>query len=525
MQESSPHHSFYDNSEGLPLRCPFHHQPTKDTDIVHADVVGASHGHINPVPVAHQVQMQVQGECDENGNVLSVYQQQPDSPEQDINVMPPEHAQLAKGYTGSTCPFLDHNESLSEGGLDGTPCIDPTEETDFQMNRASEHPYDNTNASIRTHLENENENENGKIVGSQLPILEEQIICGGNAFKNVNVNVNDQLQDPLELTPVAARQKMDSILAAQRQAFHAIEQAKQQILQAQANLAHAERNKESIDSSLTSSTQDLTDSLLQEDTQWNIMYRKLAQYKQQYGHCDVKRHWSKEEKRKNPELAILGTWVGKTRQEGRRTPTDSARLEPYKIVALHRLGFDFSPRDNAWMQNFDKIRDYIRQNPGKLPQRRKDPLGTWCNGQIVEYNKFIAGDKKAYITQKKIDMLNAIGFVWDRASNTWSQRYENLKDFHAIHGHCRIPKNYKDQVLYRWITKERIKYRNYLKNVKPCHTEEQKNLLDNIGFMDGDRIKARTCPHGTKRNLERVTDDDEAAKKKMTKRVHTNNFN
>ena len=168
-----------------------------------------------------------------------------------------------------------------------------------------------------------------------------------------------------------------------------------------------------------------------------------------------------------------------------------------------------SDLEKAW-EYYEKIRDYIQQNPGKLPQRRKDPLGTWCNGQIVEYNKFISGDKKAYITQKKIDLLNAIGFVWDRASNTWSQRYENLKEFHAIHGHCRLPKNYKDQVLYRWVTKERIKYRNNSKKVKPCHTEEQNNLLDSIGFMDGNRIKARTCAtsSGSKRKHEGDAKDE-----------------
>lgn len=484
---NSPHqHSFYDlaQNEGAALRCPFaHHQdsPKENVDVVDVDVGVAQHQHDEAIDNNVNANEQRQGACNRHEHELPVYQQSCHHEEHMHDVMPPEHKALAAGYTGSTCPFLDHNSSLTgDEEAETQTKIEPREGAGISADRITSTPQQHANAHPQ-----------------KTTIREQPASCIAHTTKT---NVNS----------TKARQKMDTILSAQHQALHAIEQAKQQLVQAQTNLTLAQKQKESVDSILTSTTQDLTDSLLQEDSPWNSMYKQLMEFKRQYEHCDVKRHWSKEEKIKNPDLAMLGAWVGKTRQEGRRPLNDPHRLEPYKIVALQRLGFDWAPRDNAWMQNYEKIRDYIQQNPGKLPQRRKDPLGTWCNGQIVEYNKFISGDKKAYITQKKIDLLNAIGFVWDRASNTWSQRYENLKEFHAIHGHCRLPKNYKDQVLYRWVTKERIKYRNNSKKVKPCHTEEQNNLLDSIGFMDGNRIKARTCAtsSGSKRKHEGDAKDE-----------------
>jgi Helicase associated domain. len=72
--------------------------------------------------------------------------------------------------------------------------------------------------------------------------------------------------------------------------------------------------------------------------------------------------------------------------------------------------------------------------------------------------------------------------------NTWLERYQALKEFHSKYGHCRVTKTYEDQVLYRWVTKERMKYRNYLAGEKPCQTTEQWTLLEKLDFMEGNKI-------------------------------------
>jgi hypothetical protein len=113
------------------------------------------------------------------------------------------------------------------------------------------------------------------------------------------------------------------------------------------------------------------------------------------------------------EIIALGTWVGQTRLQARRPIGHPDHIEPYKVIALNRLGFDWQPRENYWMYMYKQLKLYLEQNNGKMPPRQinleKNPLGMWCDTQLENYRQFMKGSSKAYITQEKIDMLNAIG--------------------------------------------------------------------------------------------------------------------
>ena len=96
------------------------------------------------------------------------------------------------------------------------------------------------------------------------------------------------------------------------------------------------------------------------------------------------------------------------------------------------------------------------------------------------------------MTEKKIEMLNEIGFVWDRNSYTWNQKFHLLKQFHKEEGHCRVPKLHCDRSLYNWVVKQRRHWRNYKEGKKPCQTTEQWNLLNSLGFMHGLGLSSET---------------------------------
>ena len=91
------------------------------------------------------------------------------------------------------------------------------------------------------------------------------------------------------------------------------------------------------------------------------------------------------------------------------------RIEPYKVIALDRIGFDWQPRENYWMDMYQQLKLYLQQNNGKMPSRcingQKNPLGQWCETQVENYRQFNKGEKKAYISEEKISMLNDIGLV------------------------------------------------------------------------------------------------------------------
>lgn len=221
-----------------------------------------------------------------------------------------------------------------------------------------------------------------------------------------------------------ARKMMDELLNEQSKCTNEILIAEQELLRAQQRLEAAKRNKDHMDAKVNEVAEQLTDSLLKEHTRWNAQYKKLKKYKDATGHCDLKRNPTRSSKGRKDiandtgiddpsTLSSLGSWIGQVRLEARRPPGHPDRLEAYKIIALNRLGFDWQPRENYWMDMYEQLKVYLKENDGKMPPRtvnnKKFPLGVWCDTQLDNYRKYCSGRKGAYITQEKIDMLNSIG--------------------------------------------------------------------------------------------------------------------
>jgi len=281
-----------------------------------------------------------------------------------------------------------------------------------------------------------------------------------------------------------ARRKMNALLQTQLRAREELRAGEENLSVASQRVEHARQNIEMTDGAVSRGTEELTDALLQEPTHWNAMYRKMVEYKEKHGNVDVKRNPLKSEREANPEIVKLGSWVGRVRLEARRPPGHPEHIEPYKVIALNRLGFNWEPRENYWMEKYEELRQYMKAHGKHKMPTRKEPLGVWCDGQVLEYNKFHSGIKPCYITKERIDMLNDIGFVWDRMGTAWKDSFEELKKYREANGHCHVPVNYGDKTLFRWIAKQRKKYKNYREGKKPSLTDEQVQLLQDIDFFE-----------------------------------------
>ncbi|GFH60009.1 hypothetical protein CTEN210_16485 [Chaetoceros tenuissimus] len=492
------------SSDQAPMRCPFAHQYQGQN----SKSTSNSEIQLPPTITNHG------GKCPFAPNPCENIQDQ-DIPTE----IPPEHEELKKGYTGTTCPFLETSMNVDE----------EEEEKQEEMEGESLAKVQNTEIPMDITSQQQEQQEIVQTTAQHVPITSFPHHGEGHSSSHVTNSHQATATMPRGCPLTAAQAKMEQAMALHQNAVSHEEKCQQLLLEAQRNLEQARLQKQNVERSVFQTAEECVDMLLLQDNPWNKMYRKLVEYKQQHGHCDVKRQLTKEEKKQYPDIALLGSWVGKNRSEcgkkskikqvGELTQEQSCeyddfsiekgKVEPYKIVALTRLGFDWAPRDRLWLENYEKVKAYLRENNGKLPQRRKSDLGVWANGQIIEYNKFTAG-KPAYISQKKIDLLNEIKFPWDRKENTWNERFEALEEFQQKYGHCRVTKTYEDQVLYRWVTKERIKYRNYLSEKKPCQTDEQFELLKEIGFMDGNKIPSSS---NKKRKLDGNDSKEEIGKK------------
>jgi hypothetical protein len=225
-----------------------------------------------------------------------------------------------------------------------------------------------------------------------------------------------------KLDALQARIMMNAVFREQDAINEEVKHAEEEFERVKANLEKAKHKKALMEERVQATADSLTDSFLMEDTRWNSMYAKLREFKEKHGHCDVSRNpyrsLAKRPKRNTDsleqnEIIALGTWVGQTRLQARRPIGHPDHIEPYKVIALNRLGFDWQPRENYWMDMYKQLKLYLEQNNGKMPPRQinleKNPLGMWCDTQLENYRQFKKGSSKAYITQEKIDMLNAIG--------------------------------------------------------------------------------------------------------------------
>lgn len=285
-----------------------------------------------------------------------------------------------------------------------------------------------------------------------------------------------------------ARRRMNVLIQQQQSAHDELRAAEESLKQAQTRLEMAKKNIDIIAASVSQGTEELTDALLQEPTHWNAMYYKLVEYKERYGTINVKRNLA--EKTGNgleidPDHVKLGSWIGKVRSEAKRPAGHPDVIEPYKIIALNRLGFNWDPRENYWMERFEELKKFLAAG-GEKPKmpNRKTPLGVWCDGQVLEYNKFKAGVKPCYISKERIEMLESIGFIWDRQQATWMNNYNILKQRYLNFGTCFISNYSSDKTLTRWIAKQKTKYKNLIDGKKPALTEEQVTLLNDINFFD-----------------------------------------
>jgi len=71
----------------------------------------------------------------------------------------------------------------------------------------------------------------------------------------------------------------------------------------------------------------------------------------------------------------------------------------------------------------------------------------------------------------------------DKCTAQWNHRCGELFEYKRIHGHCRVPKRYKNEQLGNWVLKQRKQYRKFHLGKKSQITEERIKKLEAIGFV------------------------------------------
>jgi superfamily II DNA or RNA helicase len=197
------------------------------------------------------------------------------------------------------------------------------------------------------------------------------------------------------------------------------------------------------------------------DALWEQRFSELEAFKATEGHCNVPRDWSD-----NPQLS---TWVNNQRRYRKQN-----QLTEERIQRLNEIGFVWAYLATLWEERFTQLQAFkIIHGHCNVPYDWPDnpQLGIWVSEQ--RKNK-----KQGKLNEERIKCLDEVGFIWDHLVALWEQRFTELKEFKATHGHCNVPYDWPDNPELRtWVGEQRKKKkRNQLR-------EERIYRLEQLGFV------------------------------------------
>ena len=93
--------------------------------------------------------------------------------------------------------------------------------------------------------------------------------------------------------------------------------------------------------------------------------------------------------------------------------------------------------------------------------------------------------KHSTMTDERVRVLEAIGFVWSAQHALWEERLAELVEYRAKHGHCNVPnRSTLHPKLCVWVKSQRRQYKLFQDGSKQaCITPERIRRLDSIGFV------------------------------------------
>jgi hypothetical protein len=219
---------------------------------------------------------------------------------------------------------------------------------------------------------------------------------------------------------------------------------------------------------------------------WRDNFRKLCEFKVQFGHSLVSSRYSA-----NPKL---GTWVSTQRTLHRKNTEEKATsLTAERVRALDGIGFDWGTSktdlESIWSKRFQQLSEFKVQFGHCLVPREyaaNPKLGRWVNNQRRNYSLHQEGNSSC-LTTERIRELESIGFDWGTrridVAPIWSVSFQQLCEFKEQFSHCLVPQQYADKPkLGRWVSTQRKNYK-WLQEGKPSPmTEDRIRELESIGF-------------------------------------------
>jgi len=135
------------------------------------------------------------------------------------------------------------------------------------------------------------------------------------------------------------------------------------------------------------------------------------------------------------------------------------------VEVVDRLG-------ESWDEWYGRLLKFIaHKGHCNVPQLHLEDgyrLGLWVSAQRQNKNK---------LTDKRIDLLNQLGFIWSSYNQKWEEGYESLVIFKEREGHCLVPTGHieNEVELGNWVGRQR--------SIKSSLPIEYSERLNHLGFV------------------------------------------
>ncbi len=239
------------------------------------------------------------------------------------------------------------------------------------------------------------------------------------------------------------------------------------------------------------------------DADWNIM---LAAFKAVYPNGNATNI---------PSISITDTpldqWIHAqqnaytdfvTKKERKRKISGKALLTKNQVDVLKAAGFKLkepilpSPKrpkkylmnDYIWDKMVTEIKAFKESSGHTTPPFKNQNLREFVKAVQDEYKK-LTTNKPSELTPDRIQTLKEIDFKFDGMDKPWTPawkaKFDVLKKFKAMHGHCDVPRNYEHpdmKGLSNWVKEQRKFYHKMLKGQPTIMTPEKAEKLSQLGL-------------------------------------------
>jgi len=139
-----------------------------------------------------------------------------------------------------------------------------------------------------------------------------------------------------------------------------------------------------------------------------------------------------------------------------------------------------------WNQRFQDLAKFRSKHGHCLV-----PLDWPENPALAHWIKHQRGQHKAKhngqhstLTDAREKALESLGFVWDSHRATWEERFHEIVQYQAMHGHTNLPSRYDvNPRLSTWVKCQRRQFKLFQQGKKSHMTKERIAKLSSIGFV------------------------------------------